>query len=71
MEDYLNLRIAQVNNSLDQIMRDVPVGIAYFLLKSKEKQFELLFNEQVSKEFQDYQATQAQESEETEKEGQN
>ena len=50
MENF-NLQLAQVNANIDQILQSIPEGVAYFILKTKTREFEKKYNEQVQREY--------------------
>ena len=69
MENF-NLKLATVENNLTQILAGIPIGAAYFLLKTKVEELEKQYYKQVQKEYaearQKASQTQAQGQESTE-----
>jgi len=50
--ENINFKIKQIELTIDSILENVPVGIAYLVLKNKTAEIEELFNAQVYKEAQ-------------------
>ena len=51
MNDNLNLKLVLLENNLTQILNDIPVGVAYFLLKTKVKELETQYYNQAQIEY--------------------
>lgn len=49
--DNFNLQLATIETNLNKILNKIPAGIAYFILKSKVKEFEDIYYNQVEKEY--------------------
>lgn len=64
----LNYKMAQVSLLIDQSLQDLPVGIAYLILKNKTNQIKQLYLQQVQKEIQTIEQQQGEQSETEEKE---
>lgn len=47
-----NFKIKQIELTIDSILENIPVGIAYLILKNKTKEIEELFNAQAYKQAQ-------------------
>ena len=50
--ENLNYKIAQVSLLIDQSLQNLPVGIAYLLLKDKTEQIRQLYYQQVQNQMQ-------------------
>lgn len=46
-----NFQLARVEANLNQILEDIPIGMAYFILKSKINELEKEYYKQVQKEY--------------------
>lgn len=46
-----NFQLARVEANLNQILEDIPTGMAYFILKSKINELEKEYYKQVQKEY--------------------
>lgn len=66
--ENLNYKIAQVSLLIDQSLQDLPVGIAYLILKNKTNQIKQLYLQQVQREIQTIEQQQEEQSETEEKE---
>lgn len=53
--ENINFKIKQIELTIDSILENVPVGIAYLVLKNKTAEIEELFNAQAYKEAQQIQ----------------
>ena len=47
MNNNINLNIAKVETALNMFLSDLPVGVAYLLLKNKLQEIQPLFQQQV------------------------
>ena len=47
--DSINLNMAQADYTLNEILSGIPVGAAYFLLKSKTQELETMYYQQVKR----------------------
>lgn len=48
--ENINLKIAEVDAALTYYLQQLPVGVAYYILKDKVKQLELLYYNQARQE---------------------
>lgn len=44
--ENINLKIAEVDAALTYYLQQLPIGVAYYILKNKTKQFETLYYNQ-------------------------
>ncbi len=44
--ENINLKIAEVDAALTYYLQQLPIGVAYYILKDKTKQFETLYYNQ-------------------------
>ena len=49
--DNLNFKLANLETQLDKLFNGLPVGVVYFILKSKLSEVETLYYEQAQKEY--------------------
>lgn len=49
--ENLNLKIAQINTEINQILNGIPIGVAYLILKTKTKELEQIYYDQIEKEY--------------------
>lgn len=49
--DNLNFKLANLEVQLDKLFNGLPVGVVYFILKSKLNEVESLYYEQAQKEY--------------------
>lgn len=56
--DNINLNIARADYALNEILSGIPVGAAYFLLKSKTQELETMYYQQAKQELQEAEAAQ-------------
>ena len=47
--ENINLKIAEVDSALTYYLQQLPVGVAYYILKDKVKQLEVLYYNQAKK----------------------
>lgn len=52
MENF-NFNLAKAEITIDQLLSGIPVGAAYFMLKTKLNEIEKLYYEQAQKEYAD------------------
>ena len=56
--DSININMARADFSLNQILSGIPVGAAYFLLKSKTQELETMYYQQVKRQLAEAEAAQ-------------
>ena len=56
--DSININIARARFALNQILSSIPVGAAYFLLKSKTQELETMYYQQVKRQLAEAEAAQ-------------
>lgn len=66
--ENLNYKIERTSFRIDQSLQDLPIGIAYLILKNKTNQIKQLYFQQVQREIQTIEQQQEEQSETEEKE---
>lgn len=64
--ENINFKIAEVDAALTYYLQQLPVGIAYYILKDKIRQLETIFYNQAKKQQEAIQAKQEQQNENNE-----
>lgn len=64
--ENINLKMAEVDAALTYYLQQLPVGVAYYILKDKVKQFERLYINQANKQQEAIQIKQEQQNENNE-----
>lgn len=68
MENNINFKIKQIELTIDSILENLPVGIAYLILKTKTQELQGLYNSQVLKEAEEVKLAQQQQEQEQKEE---
>lgn len=61
--ENINLKMAEVDAALTYYLQQLPVGVAYYILKDKVKQLEILYYNQARQEQEAIQTKQEQQNE--------
>lgn len=61
--ENINLKMAEVESALTYYLQQLPVGVAYYILKDKVRQLELLYYNQARQEQEAIQTKQEQQNE--------
>lgn len=64
--ENINFKIAEVDAALTYYLQQLPVGVAYYILKDKTRQLEAIFYNQAKKQQEAIQAKQEQQNENNE-----
>lgn len=64
--ENINFKIAEVDAALTYYLQQLPVGVAYYILKDKVRQLETIFYNQAKKQQEAIQAKQEQQNENNE-----
>lgn len=64
--ENINFKMAEVDAALTYYLQQLPVGVAYYILKDKVRQLETIFYNQAKKQQEAIQAKQEQQNEKNE-----